>query len=194
MRAERARAWDDLFRNNIALILRAQSAAAAGDRDALAADLRDLAERAPELRDNAAYTRDLLAALPPADAAKAQSLAREYRAALLAELRARAGDDREALAALVTRERVEAFGRELRRAYERTLLADSAEFEALLETLDLTPEQQATVRRAVTDYAQKNILNTATPEDRAKLVQTLRETLTHSQWRTLLNQRFGANN
>lgn len=189
--AERASRWNRVVRDEIGLLLEIRAAVGAGDREGAAALLRQLSERAPGLFNDRAYANRLLDAAPPDVVPVVRALAREYRTAVMGELRRRAAAGEGEVEALGMRERVEALGRELRRAYERTFAFDRADLEEMLGMLGLRPEVDAAVRNAVVNFAQKNALGEASAADRDALVRELRRMLTAGQWRALIEWRFG---
>src|SRR5690606_16846562 len=78
-----------------------------------------------------------------------------------------AGSERRAAQA----EYVAVMGRELRRSYERVVTAAVKEFDELLESLNLTPEQDAEIRRLATDQFQKTAGNPSRKERGALFAQ-----------------------
>src|SRR5690606_30304765 len=88
----------------------------------------------------------------------------------------RNGDARDAL----RREMANIVGGEIRRSYERTIGAAARDFDRLLQDLNVTPEQDAQIRRIVGDSFQRNA-GKSTPQERAKVFAEVYKLLDNQQ-------------
>ncbi len=186
--AARSGEWDAFFRENVKEIIQLQSDLAAGPQGRASAleTIRALAKEAPSLEDHRVF-RDELAGLLPGEArARFEEITREYREALLAEVRVEAEQRGVPLRRAVQEEMVRAFGGEIRRAYERETTLGKERLEETIASLNLTPEQEPKVRNAIQTFGQKQRLGTATASDRRELFRALGAALDAEQLRTLL--------
>ena len=187
--AERAAILDRIVIENIELLVELQSARDdPGRRRAIYAEI--VGKLAPLVRRG--ELEDEIGALLSEEQRRCYvSLIAEYERALEAQARAEAERRGERFRAwrYRARHRLEALGAELRRSYERQIGARQADLERLLRELALDPEREAEVRRIVTEFAQRTMLNPSradraglfieimgvlTPEQRARAAARLR--------------------
>lgn len=187
--ATRSGEWDAFFRENVKEIIQLQSDLAAGPQGRASAmeTLRELSKEAPSLEDHRVFRDELAGALPEEARAKFEEITREYREALLEEVRGEAEKRGVSLRRAVQEEMVRAFGGEVRRAYERETTLGKERLEETIAALNLTPEQEPRVRNAIQTFGQKQRLGTASAADRRELFRTLAGVLNEEQLRTLLS-------
>jgi len=164
--------------------------------------LRELTEKLRPLRERGPLADELGTTLTREQLERHATLVREYFAAVADEPTEGMGDrPRRDRAGAVGREFVQQIGVAVRRSYERTLGQRQKEFEETLAALDLTPEQDAKVRKIVIDAAQKALsagttgegraaYNRADAERRATILAVMNE-LTPEQRRALIERATG---
>ena len=175
--AERAAILDEAVWDNLELLVRAQSARAAGDTAESMAILREFGEKLRPLRQRGRLGDELRAVMTPEQAAQHQALVRQYWEAIVDEgvaaardanassapaapragLR-RAGQDQRqgnSRAQVFARESLLALGQEITRSYERQVASRQAELQEVVDRLSLSPEQDGKVRNIFIDHFQK---------------------------------------
>jgi hypothetical protein len=149
--AERAAILDRLVLDNLPLLIRLRSAGAAGDRRAQAAIAAELFVKAEPLRARGSLRDQLAAALPEAQRPRFHALVDEYWDAVVAERRALG--DRQGRLGILAGERLRVLGEEVARSFARQLdRRGEEEFERLLASLELRPDQEARVRRTAEEF------------------------------------------
>lgn len=181
---------DALITANLDLLVEAASAGGAG-----AAERFDLFVRGWEalrpLRDLGPLRRSIRDALPPDAAAEYDRLLGEYWTAVVAEVRAHGADDqkRQPRWQIVVGEQFQALGREVAASFQRMLRSGDLVSAYLLRGMDLTDQQQASIREHVARFVERHgenatkaqqawlvlaVLAELTPEQRIELVRRLR--------------------
>jgi hypothetical protein len=156
--AARAAVVDKIVGGNIELLLRLSTSGQADrlEQVQLAGEafdaLRPLRERGPLLK-------ELRDALPGAEAAELSRLVTEYRKALREEISAdaRAKGERLGPRQAAARAYQSLLGDEIRRSYDRQIACGTAMLERAIGRLNLTPEQDTTIRNMVLDFVQKTM-------------------------------------
>lgn len=191
--AERRRALDELVIDRLDLLLALRDSPSQQARGQAIADLR---RALAPLASQGDLGQRIRACLPEPLAAEHLRLEQEYRNALVEErletLRRERPDSPAGLLRLRARaiENLLMLGEELRAAYDRTIVQQGEDFEALLARLALTPEQEGKVRAIVGRYAQRALLDAQVREDRSARVRVFLEVaaeLTPDQRRVLLD-------
>ncbi len=181
----RAAIIDRVVIENIESLLELQSARAANDRETVQRVLAELVAKLGPLRERGRLVDEIAAALPEDKAAEFRSLVADYWKAVLGE----EGGGR-ATARVRTRETLQAFGREIKRSYDRQVTARVAEFDSLLAKLGLAPEQESKIRSLVTDFGQQTKLNPS-PAQQRELVEKIMIVLEPAQRREFLKAALG---
>lgn len=193
---------DGIVIESLTLLVELQNAAQSKDQAETRRLGRELAARAQPLRARGSLERELADVLPAEKAARLEELVAEYNQALVAELRstterndATMTDDaparrRARQGGALQAEAAAAFGREIKRSYERVVTSRVKEFDELLKDLALAPEVEADIRRLATDSFQKTE-GKATPAQRAELFSQIYLRL-NSEQRRKLAERFRA--
>ncbi len=191
--AERAKLLDRVVAEHLGLIIRLAAAREGGQRDNAQKYLRELTDVAPVLRDLSALQRDVHAALTTEQRNDLIRLTQDYWNAIIEEKQAESKRDGKEFKPAQTRELLRTeftaiAGQELRRAYDRVVGQKVRDFDALLKTLDLTPEQEGKIRQIAGDSFQRTegraratesarafaqIYRALEPEQREKLVDHL---------------------
>lgn len=183
---ERAAMMDRIVRENIDLLVRQQSAKTAGDTKALNEINNEFREAMKPLAVGGRLTEKLSATLTPDNAAKFNSMVRDYYRALIVEgTKTRpAGDPMDdpetGRRGLMAKQFQEVFGQEVRRSYDRIAAEGEGRLEHLIGRLELTPEQETKVRQLAAEFAQSAKLN-PTPGQRAELFRKVLAELTPAQ-------------
>ncbi len=185
---ERAAKVDRAVIENVALLTQIKSAMQEGPQ-AARPFIEELLAKAPVLGERAAWAAEISAALPEAQRTEFERLMSEYREARLEDLRVEAGETGAGMMALIGRERAMALGQEIKASYDRTTQFRQSQFDELIETLELTPEQEAEVRRIALDFAQKTQLN-PNEADRSEVIRQIIPLLTPEQ-RAKLREEMG---
>lgn len=185
----RASILDNVIRENLLLLLRAQGLASEGAarEDAMAA-LRELSKALAPLRQRGTLRGEVTLVLDKAHAAEFGALLDDYWQAVIDDALAkeRQTNPRATASSVALRERLKAFGQEVRRSYDRQIAAGQAKVDAMIATLGLSPEQEGKVRNLVTDYFQKTAGN-PTPAQRREFFAGLTRELTPTQRLALMD-------
>lgn len=184
---ERAAALDKVVIENVDLLLAMQTARASGDVIRQREVIQQFKSKLEGLRSRGKPVEEIAAALPEATRDEYQRLVKEYHRAVYDELaeEAKSRGDRARPREIIARQMAQAIGAEIKRSYERQIGSRTQEFEQAIAKLDLSPEQEAEIRRMVTLWAQETKLN-ATPEQRREIVEKVLAKLTPTQRRAAL--------
>jgi hypothetical protein len=188
---ERAAILDKVVAGNLDLLVEIGNASQAGDKAALLRLAGEVYKKLEPLRQRGTLQKELSGVLPEKKAVRLQDLAREYRSAVRDEIVAEAKSRGETLrpAQGLARAGLAELGQEIRRSYERQIAAGTAELEALISKLDLTPEQDGKVRNMVSTFFQET-KGRATPAQKRDLFFRVMGVLNLDQKRELLKQAF----
>lgn len=190
--AERSAMLDTFVRENLNLLVRAQSAREGGnegDRRAVYAEFR---EKLAPLAARGSLEEQLARCMTAGNAEQFRDLTREYWRAMVQEPApmdgAMEGEGRGGGG--MVRLGLEAVGQEIRRAYERVIGEGTEKIEQLTAELQLTPEQHGKIRQLSIEFAQETgqkptglqkaglflqIRRELTPEQRERFVALIRE-------------------
>lgn len=158
---ERFSALDDAVRGNLELLIELNVARQAGNKPEAAVLLRRLLDKLEPLRMNAraqGRVRDRIAyVLPNEERREFSRLIDEYWRALVQDEMQQAEIRKEKLTLTQAYVRVTlgAVGTELRRSFERQFKAREKQFESLLVSLNLFPEQETKVRKVVQEFVER---------------------------------------
>lgn len=163
---ERNTILDRLVLDNLQELVALNGARQAGDRAGARAKLADLLEKMKPLTSRGRLVDELKSVLPESKHAELVRLTGEYTQASIADRMENPEAQGEMGAALAKRTRnpragaaaaefLENFGQEIKRSYERVLGSRAKDFDKLINQLQLSPEQEAKVRRIATDLIQK---------------------------------------
>jgi hypothetical protein len=190
--AARAQILDKIVQDNIDLVVRFANARQAGDKAGQLAALNEFSGKLQPLNVRGKLADELRNALPREKTARFDNLINDYRRALADEDMADAQARGENLTRLQVnlRQNLQSLGVEIKRSYERTIAAKSAEFEQLISQLSLRPEQEAKVRSLVTDFVQRT-QGKATPDQRRDLFFKIMAELDPDQQKALMNAYMG---
>lgn len=186
---ERAATLDKVVIENVDLLLEMQTARASGDM----AKVRDVIQRFTAklegLRSRGKPVDEIASALPEANREEYRRLVKEYHRAVYDELaqEAKSRGERWRPREIIARQVAQAVGAEVKRSYERQIGSRTQEFEQVLARLDLSPEQEAEIRRMVNQWAQEVKLN-PTPTQRREIVEKVLSKLTPTQRRAALRE------
>lgn len=184
--AERSAMLDTVVRGNIELLVRMNSARIAGDQPAVNESTRMLREALRPLAASGRLSERLTAAMTPEHAEQFRWMVRDYLRALAREgSRSRPSGDPmdsqdEPSRGAVARVMVELLVQEVRRSYDRIAAEAQERLDALVERLELTPEQQSAVGELAREFGEKTKLN-PTPAQRAELFSRVVALLTPAQ-------------
>lgn len=185
--AERAAMMDKLVAENLREVIEIAGAAQAGNREEAGRKMRELAPIAAPLRGRGMLGAELARVLPEAPAGEVRRMVEEYTEAVTAEEKQAAEARGETFDARAARraEMIRLVGAEMRRAYERVVQQRAQDFDKLLATLGLTPEQEGAVRKIVSDDFTANY-GKSTPEQRAKVFGEVWKLLSSEQRRKVM--------
>jgi hypothetical protein len=185
--AERAAILDKAVIENIELLVEFQSAKSAGDELRQAALIGRFVRSLAALEERGSLREELGRALGDDEKARFESLIDEYNQAILAEARdaAKERGERFIQFRFVQIERLKVLGQEIKRSYDRQIGSRTEDFERLLAALALSPEREAEVRRVVTDFARRTLLN-PDEKDRAGLFIRIASMLSADERRRLV--------
>ncbi|MBX3358671.1 MAG: hypothetical protein KF745_09605 [Phycisphaeraceae bacterium] len=187
----RAAAIDEFVADNIDLLTRLNSAGAAGDK----LDQLDLASEAyarlrpvREATGGRSLQAAIRAALPPDQRAEYDGILRDYWAAVAASAVARPGPDGKVKSRFeaVAAAKLESFGQEIGRAFERMLKSGDLVYTIVTKDLNLTESQAAKIRTLVGEFVDEHgenadkklygwlFLQVAAELDRTQRIQLIR--------------------
>ena len=153
---ERNTILDGIVLDNVRLIVELAGARQSGDAAGVRKYVGEAMDKLRPLTSRGQLIDELERVLPSAAFAELRRMVNEYRAASIDDrMNAADGSPKQGRAQAGAAEFLENFGQEIKRSYERVLGARSKDFDALLKTLSLTPEQDAKVRQIVIDLVQK---------------------------------------
>lgn len=189
--AERDTIIDQIVLDNLKLLVQLNNARQSGDKAGTRQYVAEAAEKLKPLTSRGRLVEELKGALAPANAAELARLVDEYRAASIddrmkAESSGKGGEAGQRLKATAA-EFLEGYGQEVRRSYERVIGSRAKDFDALIKSLSLTPEQEGKVRQLVTDLVQKTS-GKATPAQRSKVFVEIYKVLNAEQRTALIEK------
>jgi hypothetical protein len=175
--AARASTMDEIVKDNLLLLGKVHTAVQGGDRAEIVGLLGEVREAMEPMRARGTLMEELQDALPNEKAKRVKVLAKEYREALYAEMKAakEAGGERLRLREFVTRETLAELGGEIKRAYERTLGASQANFERVLAKLELRPEQETKIRNMAVRHVEETKGKATRAQNVAFVLRVMRE-------------------
>jgi hypothetical protein len=176
--AERSAMLDKLVRENINLLVRAQTAREGGSQDERKAIYAEFREKLAPLTANGTFEEQIARGLTPENAERFRAITREYWQAVMQEPGDMEGQGRGGGARV--RLGLETMGQEIKRAYERVIGEGTEKIERLVAELQLTPEQQGKIREISIKFAQES-KQKATGLQKAKLFLQIRRELTPEQ-------------
>lgn len=168
-----------LIRENIDLLLRAQSVREGNDPEARRALLEDFREAFKDLSTNGPLAEQLAGAMTAENAEKFNEINRQYWRELVTQ-NSKDGPDRPRGKAAVTRAALKLLAQEIKQSYERTIAEGKERLDQVIARLELTPEQDAKVRAIVTEFGQQTKLN-PTGTQRIALFTRIAQVLTPEQ-------------
>lgn len=182
--AERAAMWDAFTRENYREIVELANGGKGPEK--VKAVMAMLA-RAPELRDIDGLRTRLAEAMPAEQAAAFRGLLDEYRKAVGEDIRAEASASGVGPQKLVAEEAFKAFGREIKRSFDREATMGKDRLEAGLRALSLSPDDELKVRNILIEHAQKAKFDGGGEGagSKVRLYMELRKVLSAEQMRTL---------
>jgi hypothetical protein len=147
-----------------------------------------LIDRSPELRRAEPLTDAIAAVLPPEKAKALRAMVEQYADAVMADERSQAQAAKEPSSDALIAKRIEVkmAGIELKNAYERTLVQGSRQLDTLVADLELTSEQEATLRQLIMDAATSGKPG-VTDAERKAIIATMWRDLSSEQRTKLLN-------
>jgi hypothetical protein len=164
---------DGMVRENLELIINLRNAKESGDKGELVRLLGEVKEKLQPLAARGTLLQELKDAMPSVEYARVETMTKEYRQAIVDELREEAGPDgakggRVRDGALAGRESLLELGQQIRASYERQFVSRFARFEQVLAKLDLRPEQERSIRAMAREQFEKT-KGRATPQEKRDL-------------------------
>ncbi len=155
--AERGAALDAIVRDNLRLIVEYAQAKQTGDAAAIAKLQPELLEKAQPFFKRGTMLAELMPAIPDEKFAELKKMIDEYNtlAAQDRVMDTMSGTSKPNRLGAAIAQGFENFGAEARASYERVVGAGGKDFDALIKTLQLTPEQESKVRQKAGDLFQK---------------------------------------
>ena len=184
--AERAAILDKAVIENLELIVQIQSAGQSGDKPEALKHFQEFAKKLDGLKARGKLVDEVKAVLPSEKQEQYAALVKEYHEAAIRDTRESASRRGEKLTLneAVRREMLQAIGREIKRSYDRQITGKAADYEKLLASLDLKPEQETRIRNMVTDHLQQTRAN-PTAEQKRDLFWKIHKELDRGQRRKL---------
>jgi hypothetical protein len=185
--SERAAIMDKAVIENIDLIVQIHNAGQAGEKAEALRLLQEFGKKLEGLKARGKLKDEISDALPESQRQQFADLVKEYREAAVKDTmeQARAKGEEMDLRKAAGREVVLAIGQEIKRSYERQIGGRKEDFEKLLASLDLKPEQETKIRNFVTDYVQQTKYK-PTPEQKRELFGKIYKELDEGQRKALL--------
>jgi hypothetical protein len=194
---ERTATLDRLVRDNLELLLKFQNTP---DRRGRLALLREAGALIKELDAKGTLEERIKPLLPKDQATRFDELIAGYWDTIVADAQqegrngegkpdAKTPSKTPGRTEILTREKLQAFGAEVKRSYERQIAAKTKELEAFLGKLGLSPEKETTIRNVFTDSFQKTG-GKPTPQQRRELGMKVFRELDREQQRLLLKELF----
>ncbi len=193
---ERFTALDEIVRDNLELLVQLNNARQAGNKAEAVPLLGKLSDAMEPLRQEArgrGRLRDEIATLLGDDDRRDfQRMIDEYWRALVKDELQQAESRKEKLSLAQARVRVTlgALGNELRRSFERQFKLREKQFEDFLAALDLTPEQDAKIRKQVQEFVERT-RGKPSPRESYDLTMKILPLLTPEQRRALARIMLG---
>ncbi len=186
---ERAAIMDGILARNIDLLIRFQSARERRDRMKLLGEFRAAME---PLQERGTLRAELRAELPKSEAARFDELVDGYWDTVTKEAIAesKSADPKAKPGEVIARERLQALGNEVRRAYDRLITQRAKQLDEILAKLDLTPAQDAAVRGHVARFVEQTKGNSSMNQRRELFGKVLAE-LDQDQKRRLIAEVVG---
>lgn len=191
---ERKAVLDKIVTDNLELLSRFQGfeSAEPDERRELRAELSRITR---PIRARGRLIDELEHALTADEYQQVRSMTREYWEALFAqETSDQQGPQRaRSMIRFVSREAVRLAGQSIKASYERTIGQRSDDFEQLLTTLGLTPEQEGQIRKVVGDEFTATF-GKSTPQDRARTFRKILGILDQDQKQILIERYLESRN
>jgi hypothetical protein len=166
---QRAAIMDKALIENIDLVVQMHNAGQSGDKAEALRLLQEFGKKLEPLKARGKLMDEVSDVLPDSQRPQFVALVKEYREAAVRDTieQARSRGEEMTLKQAAGKELVQAIGQEIKRSYERQILSKTADYEKLLASLDLKPEQESTIRRYVTDYVQETKYKATAEQKRA---------------------------
>lgn len=186
--AERAAIIDRAVIEDLDTVIQIHNAGLNGDKAEAIRLLQEFAKHLEPLKSRGKLMDELAGALDEANRERFRALVQEYRAAALQDTIEQATSRGEKLTRpqAMGREVALAVGLEIKRSYQRQITSKTEDFERLLASLSLKPEQETKVRNAVTDYVQQT-KGKPTPEQKRQIFWKIYGELDKTQRRQLVD-------
>lgn len=151
-------ALDGVVRDNLEAIAKIAGLNQAGNKAEALAAFKELFDKSDVLRRRGGLINQLTGVMSDEQAAELRELVGDYYKARLAEEQeiAKAKGEKYSGVKFTLTEQLQILGQEIKRSYERVFGQQAKEFEELLKTLNLTPEQDAKIHQIVGDSFQKS--------------------------------------
>lgn len=173
--AGRARLLDDFVSQNFELLARSAGAFASNRRAEQLRALMDVLHKTQPLRARGPLIDEMAGVLEAPGAARLRALVAEYWDSLVRDRQAAAearSGKREPRFAILAREKLELLGREVQRSFQRQLPpGGEQEFDALLASLELRPEQERRVRRMAEEFIIRNRFRPTEAQERRFMLE-----------------------
>lgn len=175
--SERAAIIDKAVIENIDLVVQIHNAGQSGDKAEALRLFQEFAKKLEPLKARGKPVDEIASALPEDQREPYRALVSEYHQAQVADTmaQARGRGEEMGLKQAAGRELVGAIGLEIKRSYERQIGSRKEDFEKLLASLNLKPEQETRIRNMVTEYGQKTKLNPSPEQKRAMFGKIYKE-------------------
>lgn len=190
---QRAAILDKALIQNIDLVVQIHNAGQSGDKAEALKLLQEFGKKLEPLKARGKLLDEVAGALPEDQREAYVAVVKEYHQALVADAmaQAKAKGEELTLGQAAGTELVAAIGQEIKRSYDRQIGSRKEDFEKLIASLSLKPEQETRIRNMVTDYGQKTKLNPTAEQKRALFGKIYRE-LDGEQRKALLAYYRGA--
>ncbi len=171
---ERARLMDAFITDHLDLLSRLGSASESGDKAAQFRAIYEAFQATAPIREKGPLGKQVREALEPANQERFDALLKEYWDAIVEERQqaAKRAGKREGRLGILTQERFQSFGKEIERAFGRTLGGSAErEFEEFIAALELRPEQERPIRRMAEEWAIRTKFKPTEAQEREFIVR-----------------------
>lgn len=181
-----ALAMDNLVTENLELIVKIGTAKDSGNKAEMTKYMQEIWAVSEPMRKRGQLITQLGAVLSKDEADTMRKMVNQYFAERVKEEEARAKEtgDKSNMMKFGINEQIHVLGNDIKRAYERVIGQKNKDFEDLVKSLNLTPEQDGKVRAVFLDLAQKNF-GKATSGQKAGAILKVVSFLDEDQRKTL---------
>ncbi|CAN5724730.1 hypothetical protein BH11PLA1_BH11PLA1_21800 [soil metagenome] len=181
---QQAATIDTIVRDHLGDVVRLAQVFQSGTQAEKIAAFGELNKLNAPVRQRGALVDQFAKVITKEEGEQVRVLVRDYYAALVKDEEAHNPKNGRAASNLMIAEQIKVLGNEIKRSYERVIGQQTKDFDDLLKSLNLSPEQDAKVRGLVTDLVQKRGAK-ASGGDKVKVVMKIAALLDEEQKKIL---------